>query len=338
MITVSVYGQNIGEFLYLPMSSRDLSDQLNEVGIESPADEIPCLGSKDSFIKVHCYKADTELEKVLLKGLSPEDSIGELNAVLRRFYDLPRKKQREIEAEPLAECAENLPRFCECLSKHVPSEPVVKYYFPLNSQIYEWKEEMGGEINRNYYNSWGGTFACFYEGEIRMDLYQYSDANGDMRELLNGSTGLMDKIKAVDWDVESHEKVLYGCIKVTLTDSLTEEEKIEFKEWIFDQNEEGIGKIFEQQSRLIAEGELHISFRSRDDDYFIRGCKWAVCRGLGIGISTSIFKQVKESGSVNRPASRHICRQSRQYKEISAFEISVFLWVKNPPWGSARGS
>ena len=60
-----------------------------------------------------------------------------------------------------------------------------------------------------------------------------------------------------------------GCIKVTLTDSLTEEEKIEFKEWIFDQNEEGIGKIFEQQSRLIAEGELHISFRSRDDDYFI---------------------------------------------------------------------
>ena len=119
----------------MPTGRREMAEKLYHIGVNISAEKILCIGLNDLPIKVE-LTGDTEMETKLIAILTEWDTVGGLNGVLSRFYALPMQNRQECEAEVLAEGVANLPRFCECLSKHLPSEIEVKYYCPLKVMLY----------------------------------------------------------------------------------------------------------------------------------------------------------------------------------------------------------
>ena len=266
MINVLIQNGDRSTVVFLPVSRRELAEKLYGIGVNLSAEKIPCIGQNTPPIQVQ-LTGDTELEKMLIGGLTERDTVGSLNGVVSRFYDLPMQSRQACEAEALEERVANLPRFCECLSKHLPEDITVKYYCPLKVETLGRNEY--GDLDDSLSDELDGRFADAYEDEIRETLYAYNDDDVNMAEYFYGSNGVISKLKAVEWDVESHGGELYGCIKATLTAPLTAEEESEFKKWICGQNSDGLGEGFEQQCIEISDGEMYVHFWSSDEDYFI---------------------------------------------------------------------
>ena len=266
MLNVLVTNGDPSSIIGLPANRRELAEKLHSIGIEMPAEKIPCVGVSDPQIHVN-LTGDTEMERMLISALTDRDTVGGLNGVLSRFYDLPMQNRQACEAETLEERVANLPRFCECLSRHLPNDIVVKYYCPLKIETLERNEY--GDLDDSLSDELDGRFADAYEDEIREKLRAYNDDGVNMAEYFYGSNGVVGKLKAVEWDVEAHGGELYGCIKATLTAPLTAEEESEFKDWICGQNSDGLGEGFEQQCIETSDGEMYVHFWSSDEDYFI---------------------------------------------------------------------
>ncbi|MHB1151644.1 MAG: hypothetical protein ACYCWE_00065 [Eubacteriales bacterium] len=110
-----------------------------------------------------------------------------------------------------------------------------------------------------------------YEDVIRKALVEeMKRGNGaDMATYFTGSNSIKDKIISAKWDVENVEDVLYGCIHTEVKEPLTEDEMVEWKDYILGQNSDGFGEGFEQRPIKTADENLYISFWNSDDDYFI---------------------------------------------------------------------
>ena len=266
MINALIKNGDRSTIISMPAGRREMAEKLYHIGINTPADKISCRGLSDPPINVE-LNGDTDMETKLIAVLTEWDTVGGLNGVLSRFYALPMQNRQECEVEVLADGVANLPRFCECLSKHLPSEIEVKYYCPLKVMLYERNEY--GDIDESLYSELAGSFADSYEDEIRERLHQYNNDGIDMAEYFSGSNGVTGKLKSAEWDFESHGGTLYGCIKVKLTAPFTPEEETEFKEWIRGQNSDGLGEGFEQQEIDISDGEMYVSYWHSGNDYYI---------------------------------------------------------------------
>ena len=110
-----------------------------------------------------------------------------------------------------------------------------------------------------------------YAEEIRVmfDDYTASD-NTDMAEYLDGSNSAVAKIKLLKWDFESFDGVLFGRVRATLTESLTEDEETELKEFITGQNSDRLGEEAEQQDIKISDDIMNVRFWNSGGNYFVR--------------------------------------------------------------------
>lgn len=126
----------------------------------------------------------------------------------------------------------------------------VKYYCPL-------------DINGS------DTLHCesFYEDDVQRAIDKYDD--GDMAECYHGMQSVADKLVSVYWGVEAVGYELYGCMTATFKSPLTDEEDVEFKDWLCGQNSDGFGEGFEQQEIKVDDGYLTVSFWSPSELYFI---------------------------------------------------------------------
>lgn len=116
-----------------------------------------------------------------------------------------------------------------------------------------------------------GRFANDYADEIKamFDAYTASD-DTDMAEYFDGSNSAVAKIKSLKWDFESFDGVLFGRVRATLTEPLTEDEEAELKEFITGQNSDGLGEGAEQQDIRIPDGIMNVHFWNSGDSYFVR--------------------------------------------------------------------
>lgn len=145
-------------------------------------------------------------------------------------------------------------------------EPIdVKFYCPLKVRVCE-RDEFGG-LDEALSIDLDGRYADGYEDEVREKLTEYGDF--DMTKCFYGSQSTTDKLIHVEWDVESVDGELYGCIKAKLKEPFSIAEENEFKEWIRGQNSDGFGEGFEQRDIEMSDGVMNVSFWHSGNDYFI---------------------------------------------------------------------
>ena len=99
--------------------------------------------------------------------------------------------------------------------------------------------------------------------------YIYKKEDCDCR-YFDGSNSAVAKIKSLKWDFESFDGVLFGRVRATLTEPLTEDEEAELKEFITGQNSDWLGEGAEQQDIRIPDGIMNVHFWNSGDSYFVR--------------------------------------------------------------------
>ena len=75
-------------------------------------------------------------------------------------------------------------------------------------------------------------------------------------------------MKEIHFGTQNVDGILYGKIRVELTERLTEEEDNEIKEFLIGQCSEGFGEGLEQREIEIPEGIMYVSFWNAAD-YFL---------------------------------------------------------------------
>jgi len=109
-----------------------------------------------------------------------------------------------------------------------------------------------------------------HEDQIRGVLMREQLRGGDfdMAEYIADSESLKDKLITAIWDVETRNRMVFGCIHINLKEPLTEEERTELLEQVTGQKSDDFGEGFEQRPIKTSDGELYISFWN-SDDYFL---------------------------------------------------------------------
>ena len=79
---------------------------------------------------------------------------------------------------------------------------------------------------------------------------------------------MVSKLKEIHFGTQNVDGVLYGKIRVELTETLTEEEDAEIKEFLIGQCADGFGEGLEQREIEIPERIMYVSFWNADD-YFM---------------------------------------------------------------------
>lgn len=130
-----------------------------------------------------------------------------------------------------------------------------------------------GDVTVKYYCpldfNGSDTVHCesFYEDDVQRAIDKYDD--GDMADYYHGMQSVADKLVSVYWGVEAVGYELYGCMTATFKAPLTDEEEVDFKDWLCGQNSDGFGEGFEQQEIKVDDGYLTVSFWNPGDGYFI---------------------------------------------------------------------
>lgn len=139
---------------------------------------------------------------------------------------------------------------CDSTECKKQKEVTVKYYCPL-------------DVNGS------DTLHCesFYKDDVQRAIDKYDD--GDMAEYYHGMQSVAGKLVSVYWGVEAIGYELYGCMTATFKSPLTDEEEVDFKDWLCGQNSDGFGEGFEQQEIKVDDGYLTISFWTPSEAYFI---------------------------------------------------------------------
>ena len=139
------------------------------------------------------------------------------------------------------------------------------YYCPLVARVYP-RDEYGGFDEYPY--DYDGDFLVQYEDRIRKLIKQEELRGENLATYCVGSDGAALKLKEIHFGTQNVDGVLYGKIRVELTETLTEEEDAEIKKFLIGQCADGFGDGLEQREVEIPEGIMYVSFWNADD-YFM---------------------------------------------------------------------
>ena len=254
--------------LELPTSRMELAGFLNQIGVRTPAHIIPCSDEEEDYIKVKLF-GESDFENELTALVTPKDSLGSVNTALDLYRELPQTQKEKLNVELSLNPPDSLSSLCQKVMDFQPKYVTEDYYFPLTVSVYEYNEY--GDPDYDSDCELDGRFANDYADEIKamFDAYTASD-DTDMAEYFDGSNSAVAKIKSLKWDFESFDGVLFGRVRATLTEPLTEDEEAELKEFITGQNSDGLGEGAEQQDIRIPDGIMNVHFWNRGDSYFVR--------------------------------------------------------------------
>ena len=254
--------------LELPTSRMELAGSLSRIGIRTPAHIIPCSDEEEDYIKVKLF-GESDFENELTALVTPKDSLGSVNTTLDLYRELPQAQKEKLKAELSQNPPHSLSSLCHNVMDFQPKYVTEDYYFPLTVSVYEYNEY--GDLDYDSDCELDGRFADNYADEIKamFDAYTASD-DTDMAEYFDGSNSAVAKIKSLKWDFESFDGVLFGRVRATLTEPLTEDEEAELKEFITGQNSDGLGEGAEQKDIRIPDGIMNVHFWNSGDSYFVR--------------------------------------------------------------------
>ncbi len=243
-----------------------MAEHLASIGIKTPAHEIRCADEVDEPIKVKIY-GTSEFENRLASFVSSENTLSFVNTICEIYHNLPCANKLDMMDAVLNGKVLSFEEFGRMMLERRMIDTIEHYYCPLTATLFPRNEYGDCE---NFSEEYDGEYLAPYEEKIR-ELIQYVDSLDDenIAEHFSESNSAVAKLKEVHFSTQNVSGVLYGCIRVELTEPFTPEEDAEFKEWLEGQCSDGYGESLEQKPIHIRDGELFVSFWNAGDDYFL---------------------------------------------------------------------
>ena len=150
----------------------------------------------------------------------------------------------------------------------IPNEKItVNFYCPLMVKTEYNDYQYDDESDLIDFDS---SVLINYEDQIRDAIEKDMRRGGDdLAEYFDGSSSLQEKLLSVRFDIENIRNEIFGCIHVDVSETLTDEEKDEIREYCIGQASDGFGEGFEQRPVKTPDGDLYISFWDSHADWFL---------------------------------------------------------------------
>ena len=252
--------------LEFPCKRMLLAEHLASIGIRTQPSDIKCIDEEDTPIQVKIY-GESEFDAKLASLISPENSIQGVNGWCDIYHNLPYANKQKVQASVLNGEVNSLKDFGMLLMNQRTNNVTEHFYCPLVASVY-FRDEYGN--CDDFPNEYEGDFLSPYEDRIR-ELIQREDGldSENLAVYFYGSNGAVGKLKEIHFGTQNVDGVLYGSIRIELTEPLTPEETEEIREYLIGQCADGYGEGLEQREIRIPDGEMYVSFWNSGDDYFM---------------------------------------------------------------------
>lgn len=252
--------------LEFPCKRMLLAEHLASIGIRTQPSDIKCIDEEDAPIQVKIY-GESEFDAKLASLISPENSIQGVNGWCDIYHNLPYANKQKVQASVLNGEVNSLKDFGMLLMNQHTNNVTEHFYCPLVASVY-FRDEYGN--SDDFPNEYEGDFLSPYEDRIR-ELIQREDGldSENLAAYFYGSNGAVGKLKEIHFGTQNVDGVLYGSIRIELTEPLTPEETEEIREYLISQAADGYGEGIEQREIRIPDGEMYVSFWNSGNDYFM---------------------------------------------------------------------
>ena len=252
--------------LEFPCKRMLLAEHLASIGIRTQPSDIQCIDEEDAPIQVKIY-GESEFDSKLASLVSPENSIQGVNGWCDIYHNLPYANKQQVQSAVLNGEVNSLKDFGILLMNQHRNNVTEHFYCPLVASVY-FRDEYGN--SDDFPNEYEGDFLSPYEDRIR-ELIQREDGldSENLAAYFYGSNGAVGKLKEIHFGTQNVDGVLYGSIRIELTEPLTPEETEEIREYLIGQCADGYGEGLEQREIRIPDGEMYVSFWNSGDDYFM---------------------------------------------------------------------
>ena len=246
----------------LPRSMYDLYEHLLSVRIDDPPQKIKLTDNEDDNICVKLY-ADNEIGKHLVLLLNEENTLADANLLAQVLTDINSAVKEELEQNILYDQYQDTEDLYTDIKKMIDHAAPFKvdFYCPLIGEVID-DENLSSSVDGRYLKH----FQWAIEEALEID---FDSDKTDMAEYFDESDDIKAKLLSVKWGVEEYRGRLFGKIKCSLKEELTEAETEIITAWITGQNADGWGEHFEQQPIEIEDGKLFVSFWNSGDHYSV---------------------------------------------------------------------
>lgn len=256
--------KNKGNTLVLdfPRGIYDIYEKLQSIGIMEPPKQVLLTDNKEDEIQVKLY-AGNEVGNHLIRVLNEKDSIADANLLSYMVQNASDDIKAELKQNLLHNQYGSMQEVVDSIKQMAyDAGPVkVSFYCPLDGVV----DEGDGEpylVDNRYLKD--------YQWAIEEAIVQDFATNGqDMADFFHEDDGIRAKLVSAVWSVESYHGKLFGKVKCSLKEELTNAETETLKEWISGQNSDGWGGHFEQIPIDTEDGVLFVSFWNSKDGYSI---------------------------------------------------------------------
>jgi len=222
--------------LEFPCKRMLLAEHLASIGIRTQPSEIKCIDEEDAPIQVKIY-GESEFDAKLASVVSPENTLSGVNSFCEIYHNMPYANKLDIQKAVLNGEVSSLKEFGQLMLNRRQQDTTEHYYCPLVASVYNYNDY--GDLEE-YPDEYDGEFLAPYEDRIR-ELIQREEAldETNLADYFDGSNGAVAKLKEIHFSTQNVDGVLYGDIRVELTEPFTPEEEVEFKEWAIGQMADG---------------------------------------------------------------------------------------------------
>lgn len=246
----------------MPIGIYTLYERLMSVGINASPKAIRLTDNEDDAIRVKLY-SESDFGNHLLRVLNEENTLADANLLTMVVQNAHEEIRDDIEQNILYDQYTSMNEVIDDIRTMTANTGPVKvtFYCPLVGTI---------EDDEGVSSSVGGRFLHSYQWAIEeaIETDRRSD-DVDMAEYFNEDAEIKAKLVSVNWGVEDYRDRLFGKIKCSLTEELTDAETKILSRWICGQNSDGWGEGFEQHPIDTEDGDLYVSFWHGGDDYTI---------------------------------------------------------------------
>ena len=235
--------------------------------------DLPCeqetlsakFGGGSDEIKV-TFSGESKFEKRLISLIRPGNRLSTINCICEFYKNLPSADKTDIQDAVMSGKVFSFSDFGKLVIDRRQQDVTKYYYCPLVARVYP-RDEYGGYDE--YPDDYVGDFLVQYEDKIRKLIKQEELHGENLATYFSGSDGAVSKLKEIHFGTQNVDGVLYGKIRVELTETLTEEEDAEIKEFLIGQCADGFGEGLEQREIEIPERIMYVSFWNADDFFML---------------------------------------------------------------------
>jgi len=262
MINAMIKNKGNTLVLDIPRGIYDIYEKLQSIGIMEPPKQVLLTDNEEDEIQVKLY-AGNEVGNHLIRVLNEKDSIADANLLSYMVQSASDDIKAELKQNLLHDRYGSMQEVVDSIKQMTYDAGQVKasFYCPLEGAVDGGDGELYPVDNR---------YLKDYQWAIEEAIVQDFVTDGqDMADSFHEDDGIRAKLVSAVWSVETYRGSLFGKIKCSLKEELTDAETGILKNWISGQNSDGWGGHFEQIPIDTEDGELFVSFWNSKEDYSI---------------------------------------------------------------------